>query len=555
MRIFGFEIRRNSDKEENQPSSFVPSSNEDGAINIGNALGGSYGYSLNLEGTVKNESELITKYRSMSLQPEIQLATEEIVNEAISVSSDDKVVTIVLDDVDISDKLKRRVEEEFSNVLDLMDFSNQGYEIFQRWYVDGRLHYHVVIDDKDLKKGIVELRYIDPRQIRLVRETTDTKDPKTRIITKKDEKEYYVFNENGFGVNMNRQNSSAYSQTEIIIAKDSIVRSTSGLLNENSSMILSYLHKAIKPLNQLRTLEDATVIYTLTRAPERRIFYIDVGNLPKAKAEQYLQDMMARHKNKLQYNSDTGEVTDSRKFMTMTEDFWFPRREGNRATEIEPLAGGTSLSENDNLQYFQKKLYKSLSVPISRLEAETMYSFGRVSEMSREEIKFSKFIRRLRNRFSIIFDEILEKQLILKGVFSPEDWDEIKNDIRYDFMKDNYFEELKESELLREKIQTLRDVEDHVGKYFSRAWVRRRVLFMSAEEIAEIKKEIEEERAAGEYKDPDLEDDPGAGSGEEEYAEEPVDNEPDEEEILDDEQEEIPEDESDEEEIPKGRQA
>jgi hypothetical protein len=290
------------------------------------------------------------------------------------------------------------------------------------------------------------------------------------------------------------------------IAKDSIARVTSGLMNENQSLVLSHLHRAIKPLNQLRVLEDATVIYTLTRAPERRIFYVDVGNLPKAKAEQYLADMMARHKNKLQYNSSTGEMSDSRKFMTMTEDFWFPRREGNRSTEVDSLPGGASLGDNDNLAYFQRKLYKSLGVPVSRLEPENTYSFGRVSEMTRDEMRFGKFIRRLRTRFSILFDNILEKQLVLKGVLTPEEWKEIKDKVRYDFMKDSYFEELKEMEILREKITSLREIDEHVGKYFSRQWVQSNVLFMSEEETKQMKKEIDSERAAGLYKDQDGED-------------------------------------------------
>jgi hypothetical protein len=504
MYLFGYEIRRKQDNEE-QPKSFAAPLNDDGAVNIeSSAVGGAYGYFLDIEGSAKTESELVTRYRSMALQPEIQQAVDEIVNEAINIDYNDRAVEIVLEDTELPDKVQEVIVEEFDNILRLLDFSNQGYEIFQRFFVDGRINYHIIIDEKDLKRGVVELRYLDPRKIRLIRENDKSeKDKQTGIPIRKIKKEYYMYSENGFGSAVTKTGGDMNSMTGFRISKDSIARVTSGLMNETQSLVLSHLHRAIKPLNQLRILEDATIIYTLTRAPERRIFYVDVGNLPKAKAEQYLADMMARHKNKLTYNSTTGEVGDSRKFMTMTEDFWFPRREGNRATEIDTLAGGATLTDNDNLTYFQKKLYKSLGVPISRLEPENMYSFGRVSEMTRDELRFSKFVRRLRVRFSILFDTILEKQLILKGILTPEEWIEIKDSIRYDFMKDNYFEELKNMEILREKLSTLRDIDDNVGKYFSREWVQKNVLFMSEEEIKEMRKEIDRERKAGEYKDPD----------------------------------------------------
>lgn len=512
MQLFGFEIRRKQDKEE-QPKSFAPPLNDDGAVNIeSTAVGGAYGYFLDIEGSAKTESELVSRYRSMSLQPEVQQAVDEIVNEAINIDYNENAVEIVLEDAELPSKVKEKISEEFENILRLLDFSNQGYEIFQRFFVDGRLNYHIIIDEKNVKKGIVELRYLDPRKIRLIRENDSSqRDKETGIPIRRLRKEYYMYSEGGFGTATSKLGSDMQSVNGFRIAKDSIARVTSGLMNETQTLVLSHLHRAIKPLNQLRILEDATVIYTLTRAPERRIFYVDVGNLPKAKAEQYLADMMARHKNKLTYNSSTGEIGQTQKFMTMTEDFWFPRREGNRATEIDTLPGGATLSDNDNLAYFQRKLYKSLGVPVSRLEPETMYSFGRVSEMTRDELRFSKFVRRLRVRFSILFDTILEKQLIFKGILTPEEWLEVKDKIRYDFMKDNYFEELKQMEILREKVGLLRDVEENVGKYFSRNWVQKNVLFMNDDEIDEMTKEIDLERQAGVYKDPDMDD----GGGEE----------------------------------------
>ena len=504
MRIFGFEIKREiGGAEEEQAVSFVEPTNDEGAITIGNSLGGSYGIAINMEGDAKTEGELVTKYRSLMMQPEIAQAVDEVINEAINIDSRENVVEIVLDDTDLPDKVKDRISDEFEDVLRLLDFSNFGYDIFQKFYVDGRLNYHIIIDNENLKDGIKEIRYIDPRKLRLIKEMDEKqKDSHSGIPLKKIKKEYYLYSDSGFGSKSLKGNvSSGRTVQGYKIAKDSIARVTSGLMNENNSLVLSYLHPSIKPLNQLRMLEDATVIYTITRAPERRIFYIDVGQLPKAKAEQYLHDMMTRHKNKLQYDSDSGDITDGRKFMTMTEDFWFPRRGGERSTEVDILAGGNSaaLTNDENLQYFQRKLYKSLKVPVSRLEPENMYSFGRVSEMTRDELKFSKFIRRQRNRFSSLFDVLLEKQLILKGILDPEEFGEIKNKIRYNFMKDNYFEELKQTEILREKITMLRDIEEQVGKYYSREWVVKNVLFMGEDDLREMEKQMKAERAAGIY--------------------------------------------------------
>ena len=532
MRLLGFEIKREEEKEENRGVSFAEPQNDDGALTVGNAVGGSYGVLLDMEGSAKTEAELITKYRGMMIQPEISQAVDEVVNDAISIDSHERVVKILLDDTDLSDKIKKRVETEFEEVLRLLDFSNSGYDIFQKFYVDGRINYHIMIDSDNLSGGIQELRYIDARKLRLIREMDNTKkDAHTGAEVKKIKKEYYMYSENGFGTAQNMLGSSnSNSVTGFRISKDSIARVTSGLMNENNSMVLSWLHPAIKPLNQLRMLEDATVIYTITRAPERRIFYIDVGNLPKAKAEQYLQDMMTRHKNKLQYDPNTGEMSDARKFMTMTEDFWFPRRGGDRSTEVDILAGGSApaLSGDENLQYFQKKLYKSLKVPVSRLESETMSTFGRVSEISRDELKFGKFIRRLRTRFSLLFDNIMEKQLVLKGIMTPEEWKEIKDVVRYDFMKDNYFEELKQTELLREKLNTLRDIEEGIGKYYSRAWVKKNVLFQNEAEVKEMQAEMDAEKKAGLYDDMDDEND-----------DEPDDDKPDDD--IDDSQDDAPE--------------
>ena len=492
MKIFGFEIKREGDEIENQPISFAEPLNDDGAITVGNALGGFYGTMLDMEGSAKTESELVTKYRGMVMFAECAQALDEVVNEAINVDTNDNVVELVLDGTDLPDKVQKKIREEFNNILSLLDFTNTAYDIFSKFYVDGRINYHMMIDTDNLQKGIVEARYVDPRKLKLIREVDKRdKDPHSGMPVKKVKNEYYMYSENGFTAST----TSSSGTQGYKIAKDSIARVTSGIMNENNSLVLSHMHAAIKPLNQLRMLEDATVIYALTRAPERRIFYIDVGNLPKSKAEQYLRDMMTRHKNKLQYNASTGEISDARKMMTMTEDFWFPRRGGERSTEVDTLAGGQSqaLTSDENLQYFQRKLYKALKVPISRLEPETQYSFGRTNEISRDEMKFGKFIRRIRSRFSGLFTSFLEKQLVLKGIMTPEEFSLIKNDIKYDFVQDNYFEELKQAEITRERMTTLRDVEEHVGTYYSREWVIRNVLQMTEEETKEMKEQIEQE--------------------------------------------------------------
>jgi len=505
MKLFGFSITRASDQETggNTPVSFVEPQNDDGAITVGGSLGGFYTSMLDMEGSAKTESELITRYRNLAMQPEITQAIDEIVNEAINIDTNDQVVEIVLDDAEIPDKIQDKIRDEFGTILSLLDFTNAGYEIFSKFYVDGRLNYHVMIDENDIKKGITELRYVDPRKLKLIREMAKSKagTGEASIPTKQVKNEFYIYSDSGFGGS--GSGGAGGPQQGIKIAKDSIARVTSGIVTEDNSMVLSHLHPTMKPLNQLRMLEDATVIYTLTRAPERRIFYIDVGNLPKNKAEQYLRDMMTRHKNKLQYNSSTGEITDGRKMMTMTEDFWFPRRGGERTTEVDTLAGGSAqaLSTDENLQYFQRKLFKALRVPLSRLEPEAMYSFGRVSEITRDELKFGKFIRRVRARFANIFIQLLEKQLVLKGIMNPDDFAQIKNDIRFDFIKENYFEELKQAEILRERLETLTTIEEYKGQYYSKIWIQKNVLQMSEEDIETITQEIENEKASGDGED------------------------------------------------------
>ena len=499
--LFGFEIKRKSDNTKDIKS-FAPATDDEGSLVV--AAGGAYGTYVDLEGGAKNEAELVTKYRNMVQQPEVQKAVEDIVNEAVVVTDNKKVVECVTDDLDQPDSIKKRIREEFDEVIRLLDFSNVGYDVFQKWYVDGRLYYHAIIDENNVREGIKELRFIDPRKIRKIKEVEKKREGET--VIQKTKNEYYIFSDKGFSAQTASIGSAGGMDGTkgLKISKDSIVHTTSGILNENNSLVLSHLHKAIKPMNQLRMLEDAAVIYRISRAPERRIFYIDVGNLPKMKAEQYLRDMMAKHKNRLVYDATTGEVRDDRKFMTMMEDFWLPRREGGKGTEITTLPGGQNLGEMDDILYFQKRVFQSLNVPISRLETESGFALGRASEITRDEVKFSKFINRLRNRFSILFNKILEKQLILKGVIAPEDWPKIKSAIRFDFMHDNHFEELKQAEILQNRLQIVADIDEYTGKYYSEKWVRMNVLQQSEDDIKDIDEQIAiEAKANG---DDDLDD-------------------------------------------------
>ena len=498
MKLFGFEIKR----QDEEPVSFAQPINDDGAVIVTaaeTASGGAYGTFVDLEGTVRNEAELVTKYRNLLIQPECSRAVDDIVNEAIVVNEERKVVECVTDDIEYPETIKKKIRDEFENVLKLLDFSDKGYDIFQRWYVDGRSYYHAIVDEAKIKEGIQELRYIDPRKIRKIKEIEKKKDKNGDVEIQQVKNEYYLYTEKSF-VTTNSQNVNNIANG-IKIAKDSIVHVTSGLVNENNTLVISHMHKSIKPVNQLRMLEDASVIYRISRAPERRIFYIDVGNLPKVKAEQYLRDMMTKHKNKLVYDATTGEVRDDRKFMTMLEDFWLPRREGGRGTEITTLPGGQNLGEVEDILYFQKKLYQSLNVPISRMDTESTFNIGRSQEITRDEVKFSKFITRLRARFSGLFNSILEKQLILKGIVSYEDWVEIKNTIRYNFMEDNHFQELKEGEIIRQRTEILRDMEEYVGKYYSQDWVRKNILRQTEDDIKEIDKQIKLEGSDEDYED------------------------------------------------------
>jgi hypothetical protein len=485
IELFGFRIGKTEEEIEKKAvsvPSFAPPPNTDGALEV--APGGAYGTYVDLEGVSKNEGELVTRYREMSMYPECESAIDDVINEAIITDDERDPVSINLEKLKQPESVKRRIEEEFKTVLDLLDFHNMAYDIFRRWYIDGRLFYHIMIDNKSPRMGIQELRYIDPRRIRKVRQPmkrTPIVGQNSKLIVPAYE-EYYLYNLAGMATGTMTQG--------VKISKDAICYVHSGNLDARNRMVLSHLHKAIKPLNQLRMLEDAVVIYRLARAPERRIFYIDVGNLPKAKAEQYVRDMMVRHKNRLVYDADTGAVKDARKFMTMLEDYWLPRREGGRGTEITTLPGGENLGQMDDVEYFRKKLYKSLSVPISRLEPDGQFSLGRGSEISRDEIKFAKFIERLRDRFSHLFDHLLEIQLLLTGVMTREEWKEMKNDINYSFQRDNYYAEIKEQDMLNNRLSVLGVVDAYVGKYYSTEWVRKNVLRQSEEDMREIDAQI-----------------------------------------------------------------
>ena len=487
--LFGFEFKRVTPEE--PPVSFAPPSNEDGAVVV--AAGGSYGTYVDLEGTARTEAELVTRYRDMSITADIDRAIEEIVNEAIVQETDEKIVELNLSGLEYPENIKATIIQEFNNIKNLLNFEDRSYDIFKRWYIDGRLYYHAIIDDKNPRLGIKELRNIDPRKIRKVREQKKKRDKNTESIVTQTSKEYYIYNEKGYNAQGIGSGAAAYSATGLKIAKDSIVHCTSGLMDTNGTMVISYLHKAIKPLNQLRVLEDATVIYRISRAPERRIFYIDVGNLPKMKAEQYLRDMMVRHKNRLVYDATTGEVRDDRKFMTMLEDYWLPRREGGKGTEITTLPGGENLGKMEDVEYFQKKLYQSLNVPATRLQTDQTYSIGRATEITRDEVKFSKFISRMRAKFSTLFLKCLEKQLVLKGVVTVEDWKTMSQQIKFDYAKDNYYEELKETDVLNSRLQVASQITPYIGKYYSHGWIRSNIFKQSDEDRQEMDVQIQQE--------------------------------------------------------------
>ena len=486
FKLFGFELKRASDRVKEDPKlkSIVAPTDEDGAGYI-TASGSHYGQYVDMDGAqAKDNQQLIIKYRGVSHHPEVDAAIEDIVNESI-VGSEGVSCEINLDKVDAKDNIKKQMTEEFNNIYSMMKFSELGHDIFRSFYVDGRVVFHLVVNESNMKAGIQEIRPIDAAKIRKVKEVKYKKDPATGAKVVDRINEFYLFQEKA-GMNQG-----------VRLSPDSVSYTTSGLLDPSKKQVVSYLHKALKPINQLRMMEDSLVIYRLARAPERRIFYIDVGNMPRNKSEAYMKDIMTRYRNKLVYNASTGELKDDRKHMSMLEDFWLPRREGGRGTEITTLPGGENLGQIDDIIYFQKRLYRSLNVPINRLEQEAQFSLGRSTEISRDEVKFQKFIDRLRKRFSTVFTNILRKQLILKGVITEQDWEMWKSDIFIDYQRDNHFTELKDAELLRERLTTLDQVSNYVGEYFSREWVMKNVMMFSEEDISQMKDEVEKENAKG----------------------------------------------------------
>ncbi len=481
--LFGFQITRVK-KTEDPKQSFTTTQADDGTQTV--AAGGYFGQYLDMEGTAKSEADLIRRYREISLHPECDMAVEDIVNEAVVANELKESVRVNTDNLPYGKDIRRRIESEFSDILKLMNFNTKGHDIFRRWYVDGRIYYQKIIDRTSPTLGITELKYIDPRKIKKIREVRKTRPEGAKNLEIVDEfVEYYLFNEKGV--------SGTTSGGGVKIAPDTIAFCPSGLVDQQKNIVMSYLHKAIKPVNQLRMIEDAVVIYRIARAPERRIFKIDVGNLPKVKAEQYLRDVMARYRNKLVYDASTGEIRDDRNYMSMLEDFWLPSREGGRGTDISTLPGGQNLGEIADIEYFQKKLYRSLNVPVSRLESTQGFNLGRASEITRDELKFTKFVQRLRKKFTELFNDLLKTQLILKKVISEEDWHTISHNLQYDFLQDGHFAELKQSEMMRERIQLVNEMRDMVGKYFSVEYMRKNVLKQSESEIAEMDKQIKQE--------------------------------------------------------------
>ena len=499
-KLFGFSIEETEDKSTSIVSP-VPKNNEDGVDNY--IASGFYGQYVDIEGAYRSEHELIKRYREMALHPEADGAIEDVVNEAIVSDLYDSPVEVELSNLNASDGIKKKIREEFRYIKELMDFDKKSHEIFRNWYIDGRLYYLKVIDTKNPQEGLKDLRYIDPMKLKFVKQEkrkNGKDDPYIRINSKDDSimspefDEYYIYSmKPNYPTGMIAQAGKGSTK----IAKDSITMCTSGLVDRNKNRVLSYLHKAIKALNQLRMIEDSLVIYRLSRAPERRIFYIDVGNLPKVKAEQYLKEVMSRYRNKLTYDAQTGEVRDDRKYMSMMEDFWLPRREGGRGTEITTLPGGQNLGELTDVDYFQKKLYRALGIPESRIAAEGGFNLGRSSEILRDELKFAKFVGRLRKRFAHMFNDMLKTQLILKNIVTPEDWNKMEDHIQYDFLYDNQFAELKETEMIQGRLGNLAQIEPYIGKYYSTEFVRKRVLRQTDQEIEEIDMQIEDEIQKG----------------------------------------------------------
>jgi len=516
-RLFGFSIE-DAEKTPAGVISPVPPNNQDGSEYY--VSSGFYGSYVDIEGVYRTENDLLRRYRQMSLYPECDSAIEDIVNEAIVSDTNDSPIQIELSNLNASDGIKKKIREEFQFILELLDFDKKSHEIFRNWYVDGRLYYNKVIDQKNPHEGIQELRYIDAAKMRFIRQMKKDKNTGNGNLAREDItaydypeiEEYFLYTPQGANTGQMYTSSGGNPAKGIKLTRDSITYCTSGLVDRNKGSTLSWLHKAIKPLNQLMMIEDSLVIYRLSRAPERRIFYIDVGNLPKVKAEQYLRDVMMRYRNKLVYDANTGEMRDDKKFMSMMEDFWLPRREGGRGTEITTLPGGQNLGEITDINYFQKKLYRSLNVPETRTGAnDGGFNMGRSSEILRDEVKFSKFVGRMRKRFSHLFSDILKTQLLLKNVITPEDWDVMEDHIQYDFLYDNHFAELKDSELLQERINLATAVEPYVGKYYSADYVRRHILRQTDTEIIEEDKQIEQEIKDGIIPDPNAPIDPATG--------------------------------------------
>ena len=481
--LFGFRITRAN--QDGGSDSFTSPVSDDGTLDIVSG-GGHYASVLDMDGRDRNEVDLIRRYRDIAQQPECDSAIEDITNEAIVSDERDQSVSIMLDRLDVSPKIKSKIREEFHEILHLLDFNAKGHDIFRRWYVDGRIYYHKIIDPKQPRKGIKEVRYIDPRKIKKARETQKEVNASTGMEMVKKIDDFYLYNDKGWEQNVGTSEG-------VKITSDSITYCPSGLIDMGKGTVLSYLNKAIKPVNQLRMIEDSLVIYRISRAPERRIFYIDVGNLPKMKAESYLKDVMNRYRNKMVYDARTGEIRDDRNHMSMLEDFWLPRREGGRGTEITTLPGGSNLGEIDDITYFQKKLFRSLNVPVSRLAEETGFQLGRSDNITRDELKFTKFVQRLRKKFTTLFLDMIRTQLLLKGVIAMDEWDHFKEHIQFDFLQDGHFTELKNAEILRERLDMLGQVESYVGTYFSKEYVKKQILRMSDEEIEEIDNQLKDE--------------------------------------------------------------
>lgn len=481
MQLFGFEIRKKEAAEIQERVSVVSPSSDDGSTVVASASA-YYGMVMDIEGVVKNENDLIRRYREVAQYADTDAAIEDIVNE--SIISEDGSIKLNLDNVKLSEGIKKKMQDEFINVLRLFKFSDKGHDIFRSWYIDGRLYYHILLDEKNPKAGIAELRYVDPRKIRRIKNVEKTKTPQGVDVTKVVE-EYYLYNDKGI---------TEQTTQGVKLTLDSVIFAPSGLMDANTGMMMSHLHKAIKPVNQLKMIEDAVVIYRISRAPERRVFYVDVGNLPKLKAEQYVNDIMNKFRNKVVYDATTGEVRDDRKHLSMMEDFWMPRREGGKGTEITTLPGGQNLGDIQDIQYFQQKLYQALNVPLSRLQQQQGFSLGRSTEITRDEIKFSKFIARLRKRFNNLFFEALRVQLIAKNIIRAEEWEDLRQDMEFIYDIDNHFTELKNNEILLQRIQMLQQMDPYVGKYYSSTWVKKNVLQFTDEEIKEMDKEIEDDK-------------------------------------------------------------